>query len=178
MPYKILLVFSLFFSSYLVHAQDTVLKPGPESEPQGTNTAVQPSTSSPPTEEVKYQEGVLKVNVKNVKSEKGKVVVLLWDNPAEFAKKGYKAFRRLELPAKDGLMTFVFDKLQKGKKYGVFAFHDEDGSEDLNMNFFGIPTEGYVFGNNAKPGFNAPPFEKASIEIAQNEHVMDLELFY
>ncbi|MEK8015864.1 MAG: DUF2141 domain-containing protein [Candidatus Parabeggiatoa sp.] len=66
--------------------------------------------------------------------------------------------------AKAGLIRTQFD-LQLGKRYAIAAYHDANGNEKLDKNFFGIPKEGYGFSNNARGTFGPPSFEKAAFEL-------------
>ena len=67
----------------------------------------------------------------------------------EFVEKGvYK--RKFELP--DGI-------------YAIGLYVDSNNNEQLDTNFFGIPTEQFGFSNNAKGRFGPPSFESASFEL-------------
>ncbi len=69
-------------------------------------------------------------------------------------------------PAREGTVTVVFKDVSPGE-YALTAYHDEDGSGEMNFNLLGIPTEGYAFGNDAA-GFMGPPkFEDAAVTLAE-----------
>ncbi len=55
-------------------------------------------------------------------------------------------------------------KLTDGK-YGVSAYHDVNGNEELDFNFIGVPTEPYGFGNDARGTFGKPDYSKTLIEV-------------
>ncbi len=69
-------------------------------------------------------------------------------------------------PARAGTVTVVFKDVPPGE-YALTAFHDEDGSGEMNFNALGIPTEGYAFGNDATGFMGAPKFEDAAVTLAE-----------
>jgi uncharacterized protein (DUF2141 family) len=48
--------------------------------------------------------------------------------------------------------------------YALGVIHDENMNGKLDLNAFGMPTEGYGFSNDAKAGFGAPSFTAASFK--------------
>ena len=53
----------------------------------------------------------------------------------------------------------VIKNLEPGK-YAFKYFHDENKNENLDLNWIGIPEEGYGFSNNASGIFGPPSFKK------------------
>ena len=53
----------------------------------------------------------------------------------------------------------VIKNLEPGK-YAFKYFHDENKNETLDLNWIGIPKEGYGFSNNASGIFGPPSFKK------------------
>lgn len=114
------------------------------------------------------------VQVRGVRSARGLVYVAL------HSERGYPFDRHLalaevELPAAQGDMR-VHLPLPASGRFGVIVFHDEDGSGDLTRNWLGLPSEGYVGGNNEQ-ALNRPTFEKDSLELSADA-VVDLTLWY
>jgi uncharacterized protein (DUF2141 family) len=66
--------------------------------------------------------------------------------------------------AEEGLVMTKFE-LPLGKTYAIAAYHDANGNEKLDKNFFGMPQEGYGFSNNARSTFGPPTFEKAAFKL-------------
>lgn len=94
----------------------------------------------------------LTVHISGLKSDKGSVLIAVYNNEDSFLKK--------ELRGDDVLIskknaTVVFKNVPKGT-YAVSFFHDENGNKKLDTNFMGIPKEKYGCSNNAK-GFMGPP---------------------
>ena len=74
-----------------------------------------------------------------------------------------------------GITKNIVDKkciiIIKNLKPGEYAFkyfHDENKNEKLDLNWVGIPKEGYGFSNNAKGTFGPPSFKKMIFKILEN----------
>lgn len=75
-----------------------------------------------------------------------------------------KDYQNIHHKLKNGDTYIVFDKLPAGT-YAVSLYHDANSNKKLDTNFFGLPTEAYGFGNNARGIFGPPSFKNSSIEI-------------
>ena len=69
----------------------------------------------------------------------------------------------------EGLLELIdFADLPPGR-FAVAVFHDENENDELDVNFIGIPKEGYAFSRDAR-GFAGPPsFDAAAVEIAEGD---------
>mgnify|MGYP003572328091 CR=1 FL=1 len=120
----------------------------------------------------------LTVHITSVDEAKGgNIMVAVYDNEATFLKDdGHIAQASVPtLDAKEGIITSQFD-LQVGKTYAIAAYHDANGNQELDKNFFGVPKEGYGFSNNARATFGPPSFEKAAFSFTLEEN--QLVTFY
>ncbi|MDB5411327.1 MAG: uncharacterized protein JWL84_6239 [Rhodospirillales bacterium] len=130
----------------------------------------------------------LKVVITGVRSSEGSVLIGLYDSEEHFrtaiensAKVGLLNDRArlvgVSMRAIVGMQSAVFTNLQPGT-YVVIVFHDEDDNGKLDTNFFGVPTEGYGFSNNAE-GFLAPPsFKDAAVTLDQADRTIEINLDY
>lgn len=109
----------------------------------------------------------LEVTIRGMKSEKGSVLIALYDSEGSFMKK-HIASRKVK--AAERSLTIVFDNLKPGS-YAVSTFHDENENEKLDSNFFGIPKELYGFSNNAKGSFGPPSFDNARVTIDRDKKI-------
>lgn len=66
----------------------------------------------------------------------------------------------------DKKCILVIENLKAGK-YAFRYFHDENKNEKMDVNWIGMPKEGYGF-SNIKGAFLPPPFEKTIFEIREN----------
>jgi uncharacterized protein (DUF2141 family) len=118
----------------------------------------------------------LEVNIRNVKETKGTIRVGLFINEKDFLK--HAEFGKV-IKAQEGQVTVVFENLVPGD-YAISVVHDANENGEIDSNFFGIPTEGFGFGNNAMGTFGPPSFDKAKIAVEKNgkgTHTIDLKYF-
>jgi uncharacterized protein (DUF2141 family) len=118
----------------------------------------------------------LEVNIRNVKDTKGTVRVGLFMNEKEFLKRA--DFGKV-IKAQKGEVTVVFENLLPGD-YAISVIHDANENGEIDSNVFGIPTEGFGFGNNAMGTFGPPSFDKAKVAVEKNgkeSHAIDLKYF-
>jgi uncharacterized protein (DUF2141 family) len=71
----------------------------------------------------------------------------------------------------------VIENLKPGK-YAFKYFHDENNNEKLDVNWIGIPKEGYGFSNNAKGSFGPPSFEKTIFVLKENTTLKCTPTYY
>ncbi|MEM9177310.1 MAG: DUF2141 domain-containing protein [Myxococcota bacterium] len=82
---------------------------------------------------------------------------------------------RMKAPAEEGVVELVFEDVAPGR-YGVNAFHDENGNETLDRNLVGIPREPYGFSNNARGSFGPPGFDAVSFEMGTEPKTIQIDL--
>ncbi|SNZ19670.1 DUF2141 domain-containing protein [Cohaesibacter gelatinilyticus] len=107
----------------------------------------------------------LRVEINNIKSNKGTIYVMAFSTKADFETINEKALKGIAYTkasmAEKGKLTL----LVKGAKPGccaLVAFHDENDNKDIDM-IAGIPREGYAFSNGEKDG-EPPAFDKAIVK--------------
>ena len=106
----------------------------------------------------------LKVEVTGLKSNKGQVIIGLYDSDKNFLKKTFKG-NVAQINDKKASITFL--NIPKGE-YAVVIFHDANTNGKLDSNFMGIPKEDYAASNNAK-GFMGPP-KYVDVKFKANEN--------
>lgn len=112
------------------------------------------------------------VNVTNVSSNEGKIIIGLYDNEADFLKKSFEG-KRTEI--KDNSCTVTFENIPEGT-YAISLFHDENGNGKMDTNFMHIPKEDYGCSNNAR-GFMGPPkWKDAKFELKDKTITQHIEL--
>ncbi len=107
----------------------------------------------------------LRVEITGLHSDKGTVRCLVFDRAEGFPKDPGRARMSASAKIEGDHATCVFSGLAPGK-YAVSFIHDENDNLKLDTNFFGVPKEGYGFGNDAQGSMGPPPFEKAVIDLA------------
>jgi uncharacterized protein (DUF2141 family) len=116
----------------------------------------------------------LEVVVKKIKDSKGNVRVGIFKDEKAFLKDA--AWGKV-VKAQSGEVKVIFEGLPAGT-YGVSVIHDENENGELDSGTFGIPKEGFGFGNDAMGMFGPPSFEKASINITAEPKIISIALKY
>jgi len=105
----------------------------------------------------------LKINVENVKSSDGTLLLQVMQGEAQFNAEQKPAVSLSE-PAKEGTITFVTRDLPPGE-YAVRVMHDENDNFKLDANFMGIPKEPWGFSNNATGRFGPPGWDAVKFSV-------------
>jgi len=109
----------------------------------------------------------LTVNITGLNSDKGKVMIAIYNGEAQFLNTRYKSAM---VKSTDKKVTYVFEGIPKGE-YAVSFFHDENDNNKMDTNFIGIPKEDYGCSNNAS-GFMGPPkYEDAKFMLEENKSI-------
>ncbi|AEH01793.1 DUF2141 domain-containing protein [Lacinutrix sp. 5H-3-7-4] len=106
------------------------------------------------------------VNISNIDTYKGTLVIGLYDNESQFLKKTVKG--KLKKVTKN-TATVVFQEVEPGD-YAVSLFHDVNDNKKLDTYVFGIPKEDYGTSNNAK-GFMGPPKWEDAVFTVDSKNV-------
>lgn len=130
----------------------------------------------------------LRLTIAGVHSDKGEILIGLYDNAEGFKHAVANAGTRGLLPDKGrligtairalgGTQSTVFTQLPPGR-YAIIVIHDENDNGRIDENFIGVPTEGYGFGNNAQGVLSAPAFDAAAITIGKANVSTTITLHY
>ena len=130
----------------------------------------------------------LRLTIAGVHSDKGEILIGLYDNADGFKYAIARAGTGGLLPDKGrligtairalgGTQSTVFTQLPPGR-YAIIVIHDENDNGRIDENFIGVPTEGYGFGNNAQGVLSAPAFDAAAITIGKANVSTTITLHY
>lgn len=108
--------------------------------------------------------GRLAVTVSALRSDEGRVRLLLFAGGAGFPDEPARAVKRVSLPIKGRTARVVFDELPVGE-YAISVIHDENDNEALDTGLFGIPSEGFGASNNPKIRRGPPRFSEAAFRV-------------
>lgn len=109
----------------------------------------------------------LTVNISGLNSNKGTLMVAVYNKKEDFLKKQFKG-NLAKIKNKKSVVTFK--NLPKGE-YAVSFVHDENDNKKMDTNFLGIPKEDYGCSNNAT-GFMGPPkYDDAKFHLAENKTI-------
>jgi uncharacterized protein (DUF2141 family) len=100
----------------------------------------------------------LTVEIVNLENNKGVVIVDIVDQNEE-------SVTDQSSKIVDKKCTMAFKDLKNGM-YAIRFFHDENSNEELDMNFLGIPKEGFGFSNDAMGQFGPKDFSEWLFEVS------------
>lgn len=123
--------------------------------------------------------GNLNIYIEGFRNNKGSARVLLFSEREKdyFPSNHEKAYSAFVIEIKDKKANINIDNLPYGI-YAVTVHHDEDNSGKINTGLMGIPRDGIGISNNIRTRFGPPSFEKASIEILENDMKIKIEMRY
>ena len=107
--------------------------------------------------------------VRGIKKSVGKIFVAVFRKKDDFPSASGR-FKYSIVDAKVGNTTANIEL--PNDTYAVAVFHDANDNTVMDKNMFGVPTEIYGFGNNARGTFSAPSFEEAAIELKQDKKIV------
>lgn len=81
------------------------------------------------------------------------------------------------VPARAGTMTVVIRGVPPGT-YAIQAAHDENDNGKVDLGLFGIPLEGFGFGNDARVAFGPPDFLDAAVTVTEPRTTVRLAMRY
>lgn len=115
----------------------------------------------------------LTINISDIESVKGNIVVGVFDREKNFLKDG-AAVKNYTLTVKKSTEKLVIRDLPKGD-YAISLYHDENSNNKCDRNFLGIPKEAYGFSNNIKPKLGPPSFKDCKFSL-ENDMIMEITL--
>lgn len=113
------------------------------------------------------QAAQLTVNVSEMASGKGHLMVALYAGSKAYQSGDSSFSTRIKVQGETGKVTF--SDLPDGD-YAIKIYQDENDNKTLDFNMLGIPKEGYGFSNNAGR-FGQPSYEKAQFSIKDNTEI-------
>lgn len=119
------------------------------------------------------QTATLEVQVRDVSSSQGDILVALYREEETFLKFEH-VYRTAGAPAEKGVTHVTIEDLPQGE-YALAIFHDENGNEELDTNFLGIPKEPLGFSNAKLKAFGPPGFKECLV-ILKEDTVLQVTL--
>ena len=105
------------------------------------------------------------VDVRNLRNQDGAVLGLLFDSKAGFPGDPSKARAKARTSAlANGAATLSFPDVPAGT-YAIAVIHDENGNNELDTNFIGMPKEGVGASNEAQGSMGPPRWKDAKFEV-------------
>lgn len=111
----------------------------------------------------------LKIIIDDIESNTGKVIL-------DFRNAQNKTIKDFTKQVKNNQCIITINNLKPGK-YAYRFFHDANKNVKLDMNWVGIPLEGYGFSNKTKFRFLPPAFKETVFEVTHDTTVVS-SMFY
>jgi uncharacterized protein (DUF2141 family) len=124
---------------------------------------------------VKSQTIEVTVSVTNVSSDKGAVIVCVFNSADAFPQKPNLAYKCTTTNAKKGTMDIKIDGIKPGE-YAIAVHHDKNNDGKVNTNFLGIPTEPMGASKDAKGTMGPPKYKDAALRIEKNTKAISITL--
>lgn len=115
------------------------------------------------------KKSTLTVEIRGIKKSVGKIFVAVYRKKDDYPTASGR-YKYSIVDAKAGSTTANLEL--PNDTYAVAVFHDANDNTVMDKNMFGVPTEIYGFGNNARGTFSAPSFEEAAIELKQDKKIV------
>ena len=115
------------------------------------------------------KKSTLTVEIRGIKKSVGKIFVAVYRKKDDYPSPSGR-YKYSIVDAKAGSTTANLEL--PNDTYAVAVFHDANDNTVMDKNMFGVPTEIYGFGNNARGTFSAPSFEEAAIELKQDKKIV------
>jgi uncharacterized protein (DUF2141 family) len=111
----------------------------------------------------------LQVSIDHINSDQGVILAQIFTGEENY--KTGKSIENTMIQAKTGNGELLFKNLTPGE-YVVRMFHDENNNQKMDMNAFGMPTEGYGFSNEAIGNMGPPQYKDMIVIIKEEDSIV------
>ena len=109
----------------------------------------------------------VEVRVTGLRSQKGSIGCALFSKSTGFPMSPAQA-SNVRKQARGTSVTCSWSGLVPGD-YAVSVTHDENNNRKVDVNFLGIPLEGWAVSNNVVPGMRAPTYAEARFSLGAGQ---------
>lgn len=111
------------------------------------------------------EQGNVLIEIENIKSSKGTLIIAAFDSKENFLKKPYTSKM---VQAKTGDLSVLIKDLPYGK-YAISIIHDENENGELDKNGIGLPKECFGFSNVSMGLFGPPAYKDVQFEVNETQ---------
>ena len=111
-----------------------------------------------------FSQGRIDVHINNFANNKGSCIVCLYDSAESFSDKG-TPLQCTTVTIQNKTTKAFFENVHSGT-YAILVVHDANNNRKFDMNFLGIPKEGYGASGNKLPFAAAPKFRENNFLLA------------
>ena len=135
------------------------------------------SQAAPPAAPAATGGGTLLVDVSGFHSDRGQLLLRLFQGEAGYPRDGSKAVRQVKQPISSGKVRVELVGVPFGD-YAIGCLHDENGNGTLDTNLLGIPKEGVCASNDARGHLGPPKWKDAKFEFRRDGAVLQMKVMY
>lgn len=119
----------------------------------------------------------IQLEISGFNNTNGQLAIAIFNNANSFESEN-DTYKDSTLIVTGDEMIILIEDVDPGT-YAISIFHDENTNEELDVNWLGIPEEGFGFSNNPAIGFSAPEYNDCSFTIEENTTLgVPIELFH
>jgi len=115
--------------------------------------------------------------IKKLRNNNGTVVVSIYDDASQWNDDGKWIADCLNKEPIANNQTRVVCNLAPGT-YAAAPFHDENNNNEFDVNFLGMPKEGYGYSNDAKGGAGWPLYKDAEFTVGSEDKELIIHMSY
>ncbi len=116
-----------------------------------------------------FSQNQIVVEVVNVPKSNGKISVAIYDSEDSFLKFD-QVFSSGSSEAKSGTTKVLLNNIPDGE-YAIALFHDENGNDELDTNWLGIPKEKVAFSNAKMRAFGPPKYIDCAFKVENDTKI-------
>ncbi len=118
----------------------------------------------------------LRVIATNVQSDKGQVIVWVYDKEDDWLSDRYRTVKSVKVAGNRVGDSVILELTLPAGEYALSVFQDVDDDTKLKRNFIGIPKEPAALSNNLRPRFGPPKYKDAVFTIGSTPVEQKLSL--
>ncbi len=109
----------------------------------------------------------LRVVATNVKSDKGKIYVWVYDKKDDWLSDRYRTWKSVPVAGNRSGDRVTLELVLPAGEYALSVFQDVNDDGKLQRNFIGIPKEPAGLSNNLRPKFGPPRYKDALFSVTE-----------
>lgn len=109
------------------------------------------------------------IKITDIEDPSGRMQIGIYNHPDDFPTEG-KEYKIIYLQVNAEEVEYTLKDIPQGE-YAIAFYHDTNMDSICNLNFLGIPKEGYGFSRNYRPKLRAPVFEETVITVGDSTYV-------
>lgn len=121
--------------------------------------------------------GTLSIRVSGFHSAGGQVLLTVYRGSEGFPGEPERAWKKLVTKISGGRASVDLQGVPPGE-YAVAVVHDENGNNDLDTSWIGIPKEGIGISNNARGRMGPPKYRDAKFTVTAAGAVQAIQMIY